>query len=619
MFRYFETRLDPTAPPPDREPPNTLAGFYWHYVSQAKGLFIGLFALGFVLAATEALVPYLIGRLVSVLASTPAGQVWEAAGPALATMVFVILVVRPVCNILFRLLVNHTLAVSFTSMVHWQSYWHVVRQPLGFFNEDFAGRIANRVLQTARPLRESILAFARAVWQILVFGAASIGLLATQDWRLALPMAVWFVLYAVQLVVAVPRIQARSKATTEARSAITGKVVDSFTNILTVKLFGRRTEEDEYIREGYQRFDRAFMSQQRVSTLYMVSLTILNAVFLASTGGIAVWLFSEGRIDAGTMTTALMLSTQILSMSAWVAFEVMGIFENVGSVQEGMQTIARPLTLQDAPDAKPLVVSRGEIRFERLHFTYTEQGDAGVLEGLDLTIRPGENVVLVGRSGVGKTTLTSLLLRFYAPQEGRILIDGQDIAGVTQESLRAQISVVTQDTSLLHRSIAENILYGRPEAGEEAMRDAARQAHAAEFIARLKDHKGRAGYEAHVGERGVKLSGGQRQRIAIARVILKDAPILVLDEATSALDSEVEAAIQESLAVLMQGKSVIAIAHRLSTLQIMDRLVVLDAGRVVEEGSHAALLSRGGIYADLWARQSGGFITPPRQRRETAA
>jgi ATP-binding cassette subfamily B multidrug efflux pump len=314
-----------------------------------------------------------------------------------------------------------------------------------------------------------------------------------------------------------------------------------------------------------------------------------------------------------------MLSTQILSMSAWVAFEVMGIFENVGSVQEGMQTIARPLTLQDAPDAKPLVVSRGEIRFERLHFTYTEQGDAGVLEGLDLTIRPGEKVGLVGRSGVGKTTLTSLLLRFYAPQEGRILIDGQDIAGVTQESLRAQISVVTQDTSLLHRSIAENILYGRPEAGEEAMRDAARQAHAEAFIARLKDHKGRAGYEAHVGERGVKLSGGQRQRIAIARVILKDAPILVLDEATSALDSEVEAAIQESLAVLMQGKSVIAIAHRLSTLQLMDRLVVLDAGRVVEEGSHAALLSRGGIYADLWARQSGGFITPPRQRRETAA
>jgi ATP-binding cassette subfamily B multidrug efflux pump len=351
----------------------------------------------------------------------------------------------------------------------------------------------------------------------------------------------------------------------------------------------------------------------------MVSLTILNAVFLASTGGIAVWLFSEGRIDAGTMTTALMLSTQILSMSAWVAFEVMGIFENVGSVQEGMQTIARPLTLQDAPDAKPLVVSRGEIRFERLHFTYTEQGDAGVLEGLDLTIRPGEKVGLVGRSGVGKTTLTSLLLRFYAPQEGRILIDGQDIAGVTQESLRAQISVVTQDTSLLHRSIAENILYGRPEAGEEAMHEAARQAHAEAFIARLKDHKGRAGYEAHVGERGVKLSGGQRQRIAIARVILKDAPILVLDEATSALDSEVEAAIQESLAVLMQGKSVIAIAHRLSTLQLMDRLVVLDAGRVVEEGSHAALLSRGGIYADLWARQSGGFITPPRQRRETAA
>ena len=326
MFRYFETRLDPTAPPPQAEPPTTLWGFYWYYVAQAKGLFAALFALGFLMAVVEAVVPYLIGRLVSILSSTPPGEIWQAATPALVAMAVVVLVVRPGSTILFRLLVNHTLAVSFTSMVHWQSYWHVVRQPLAFFNEDFAGRIANRVLQTARPLRESVLAVARAVWQILIFGVASIGLLSTQDWRLAAPMGVWFVLYGGLLAVALPRIQARSKATTEARSAITGKVVDSFTNILTVKLFGRCTEEDAYIRDGFRRFDAAFMGQQRVNTLYTVGLTVLNAFFLVSTGGMAVWLFGEGRIDAGTMTTALLLSTQIIAMSGWVAFEVMGIF-----------------------------------------------------------------------------------------------------------------------------------------------------------------------------------------------------------------------------------------------------------------------------------------------------
>jgi ATP-binding cassette, subfamily B, multidrug efflux pump len=343
-----------------------------------------------------------------------------------------------------------------------------------------------------------------------------------------------------------------------------------------------------------------------VNTIYVAGLMILNAVFLVATGAVAVWLFSRNRVDAGTLTTALLLSTQIVSMSGWVAFEVMSIFENVGTVQEGMKTISRPLTMQDRPDAEPLRVSRGEIRFEDVSFSYGD-GET-VIDGLSLTIRPGQKIGFVGRSGVGKTTLVNLLLRFFEPQQGRILIDGQDIAGLREESLRAGISVVTQDTSLLHRSIAENILYGRPEAGEEVMREAARQAHAAEFIERLVDGRGRRAYEAHVGERGVKLSGGQRQRIAIARVILKDAPILVLDEATSALDSEVEAAIQESLATLMEGKTVIAIAHRLSTIAALDRLIVIQEGRVVEEGSHAELVNGGGLYARLWRRQSGGFL-----------
>jgi ATP-binding cassette subfamily B multidrug efflux pump len=615
MFRYFETRLDPTAPPPKDGPPANLLGFYWHFIRQAKGLFAALFALGFLLAVVEAVIPYLIGRLVSILSRTPAEEVLAAAGPALAAMAGIILIVRPLGTILFRLIVNHSLAVSFTSLVHWQNYWHVVRQPLAFFNDDFAGRIANRVLQTARPLRESVLSVARAVWQIIIFGIASIGLLATQDYRLALPMVGWFSLYALIFVMALPRIRARSRDTADARSAITGKVVDSFTNILTVKLFGRRADEDAYIREGFTRFDDAFLRQQRVNTFYVAGLVALNAVLLVTTGGVAVWLFSEHRIDSGTMTTALLLSTQIIAMSGWVAFEVMSIFENVGLVQEGMKTIARPLTLQDRPGASRFQVTRGGIVFDDVRFSYVA-GASDVLDGLTLAVRPGEKVGLVGRSGVGKTTLVSLLLRFFEPQEGRILIDGQDIAVVEQESLRAQISVVAQDTSLLHRSIRENILYGRPSAGEEAMVDAAEKAHAVGFIADLIDQKGRRAYDAHVGERGVKLSGGQRQRIAIARVILKDAPILILDEATSALDSEVEAAIQESLATLMQGKTVIAIAHRLSTLKLMDRLVVLDRGRVAEEGTHAELLARGGLYADLWARQSGGFITPPRRVRE---
>jgi ATP-binding cassette subfamily B multidrug efflux pump len=613
MFRFFETRIDFRKKPPEASPPDTLWGFYWHFIAQAKGLFAALFALGFVLAVVEALVPWLIGRLVNALSTTSPQGIFDEAGPLLITMGAIILLVRPVGTILFRLLVNHSLAVSFTTMVHWQNYWHVVRQPLGFFQEDFAGRIANRVLQTGRPLRETVLSVARAVWQILIFGAASIGLMGTQDWRLAMPMAGWFVLYAALLGFSVPRIQKRSRLSSEARSAVTGKVVDSFTNIMTVKLFGRRKDEDEYISEGYSRLNDAFMSQQRINTLYVAGLTFLNAVFLVATGAVAVWLFSANRVDAGTMTTALLLSTQIVSMSGWVAFEVMGIFENLGTVQEGMKTISRPLTMQDKPTARPLNVPRGEIRFEDVSFSYGE-GDT-VIDRLNLTLRPGEKIGLVGRSGVGKTTLVNLLLRFFEPQGGRILIDGQDIADAQEESLRAQISVVTQDTSLLHRSIRENILYGRPDASEEAMREAARQAHATDFIERLVDGRGRRGFDAHVGERGVKLSGGQRQRIAIARVILKDAPILVLDEATSALDSEVEAAIQESLATLMEGKTVIAIAHRLSTLQLMDRLIVMDEARIVEEGTHEELLENGGLYAGLWSRQSGGFLAPRRENR----
>lgn len=609
MFSFFDSLVDSTASPPG-EPPSGLRTFYWHFVRQAKGLFAALFVVGFVLAVLEAVVPYLIGRLVSILSSVPRERVFDAAGQLLLVMAAIVLVARPLGTILFRLLVNHSIAVSFTTLVHWQNYWHVVRQPLSFFHDDFAGRLASRVMQTARPLRESIVSFVRAVWQILVFGATAIGLLGTQDIRLAAPMLVWFLLYGALLAYTLPKVQVRSRETSETRSAIAGKVVDTFTNIMTVKLFGRRTDDDTYVRDGFLRFQAAFARQQRLNTVYVFCLVCLNAILLVTTGGIGVWLFSEGRVDAGTLTTALLLTTQIIAMSGWVAFEIAGIFENIGIVQEGMKTIAQPLSQLDKPDARPLEAPHGEIRFEDLHFHYMKPHR--VVEGLSLTVGAGEKVGLVGRSGAGKSTLVNLLLRFYEPQSGRILIDGQDIACVTEESLRARLALVAQDSSLLHRSIGENILYARQDADEWMMRDAARKAQADGFIETLVDGKGRHGYEAFVGERGVKLSGGQRQRIAIARVILKDAPILLLDEATSSLDSQVEAAIQDALADLMRGKTVIAIAHRLSTLQLMDRLVVMDGGRIAEQGSHAQLLDRGGLYADLWAHQSGGFIVPPR-------
>ncbi|WP_199084522.1 ABC transporter ATP-binding protein [Bosea sp. ASV33] len=609
MFRFFDSLVDSTASPPG-EPPSGLRRFYWHFVRQAKGLFAALFMLGFALAVVDAVVPYLIGRLVSVLSSMPRERVFDAAGHLLLILAAIVLVVRPLGTILFRLLVNHAIAVSFTTLINWQNYWHVVRQPLAFFHDDFAGRLANRVMQTGRPLRDTIVSFVRAVWQILIFGATAIGLLGTQDIRLAAPMMAWFLFYGALLAYTLPKVQVRSRETSETRSAISGKIVDTFTNMMTVKLFGRRTDDDAYMRDGFRRFQAAFARQQRLNTVYVFCLVCLNAILLAATGGIGVWLFSLGRVDAGTLTTAVLLTTQIIAMSNWVAFEIAGIFENIGIVQEGMKTIAQPLSQLDKPGARPLEAPHGEIRFEDLHFHYTQPHR--VVDGLSLTVGAGEKIGLVGRSGAGKSTLVNLLLRFYEPQSGRILIDGQDIAAVTEESLRARIALVAQDSSLLHRSIGENILYARHDADQQMMRDAARKAQADGFIDKLVDSKGRYGFEAFVGERGVRLSGGQRQRIAIARVILKDAPILLLDEATSSLDSQVEAAIQDALSDLMRGKTVIAIAHRLSTLQLMDRLVVMDGGRIVEQGSHAELLNRGGLYADLWAHQSGGFIVPPR-------
>jgi ATP-binding cassette subfamily B multidrug efflux pump len=461
-------------------------------------------------------------------------------------------------------------------------------------------------MQTGPAIRETIVALITAVWYILVYGTSAVILLAAADRWLALPILVWFGAYLLMLRFFVPRMRDRSKTMSEARSLVTGRVVDSYTNILTVKLFARAREEDAYVRDSIDEHTSVFHASLRLNTLFGLVLSTLNATMVTSTGALALWLWTRGQIEVGTVAMALPLAWQIVQTSGWVAWQVTNIFENVGVVQEGMMTIATPIALTDQPNAPALAVSRGEIAFEAVRFGYGRE--TGVLNDFTLTVQPGEKIGLVGRSGAGKSTVVNLLLRFFDLEEGRILLDGQDIARVTQESLRAQISVVTQDTSLLHRSIRDNIRYGRPDASDADVVEAAKLAHADEFVLDLEDWKGRRGYEAQVGERGVKLSGGQRQRIAIARVILKNAPVLVLDEATSALDSEVEAAIQQSLGTLMAGKTVIAIAHRLSTIARMDRLVVLDRGRIVEQSTHDALLKLNGHYAALWRRQSGGFI-----------
>jgi len=609
MFAFFERLVPPTQTPPETPPPKALLAFYWHFARQAKGLFIALFVAGLSVALLDSLVPVFIGHVVTLVSTHTPDTLWDAAWLHLIGMALVVLIARPVALLMQNVLTHNAIAANMTNLVRWQSHWHVVRQNWSFFQDDFAGRIANRVMQTGPSLRESIVVSINTVWYIIVYGTSAMVLLGSADARLAAPLAVWAVAYVLLLRYFVPRLRDRAREISEMRSWLTGRIVDTYTNILTVKLFARARDEDAYVREAVDEHTASFHRQLRLITLFALSLTIINVTLVVSTAAIAIGLWMHGRIEVGAIAMALPLSWQILAIAGWVAFNVTAVFENVGTVQEGIQSIAQSRRLADRDDARPLVVSKGEIRFENVRFGYGR--DIGVIQDLNLAIRPGERVGLIGHSGAGKSTLVNLLLRFFEIDSGRIVIDGQDIAAVTQESLRTQVAVVTQDTSLLHRSIRDNISYGCPDATDDEIIAAAKKAHAHDFILGLVDWKGRTGYDAHVGERGVKLSGGQRQRIAIARVILKDAPILVLDEATSALDSEVEAAIQEQLADLMEGKTVIAIAHRLSTIARMDRLVVLDRGRIVEEGTHAELLAVGGLYSKLWERQSGGFVTPP--------
>jgi ATP-binding cassette subfamily B multidrug efflux pump len=617
MFRRFETTLDPTREPDRPVPPDGLLAFYWHFARQVKGLLVALFVIELFVALFDTAVPWFMGRIVTFVSKVAPERFLAETWPWLIGMALTVLIARPGIILARYLVTNQAIAGPFTNLIRWQSHWHVVRQSWAFFQNDFAGRISNRVMQTGPALRESLVASVTAVWYIVVYGTTAVFMTAAADWWLTTPILAWFVGYVGLLVYFVPRLRERSKLTSEARSSMMGRIVDSYTNILTVKLFARPRDEDDYVRDSIEFHTGRFLAQQRLITAFGVILAVLNALLVFAAGALALLLWRFGMVEVGVIAMVLPLAFQLTNMSRWIAFSVTDIFEQVGVVQEGMITIARPLQLVDRPDAKSLAVEKGAIAFDDVRFHYGRE--TGVLDAFTLSIRPGEKIGLVGRSGAGKSTVVNLLMRFFDLEGGRILIDGQDIAGMTQESLRAQISMVTQDTSLLHRSIRDNIRYGRPDAAEEEIVTAAKLAHAMEFIPDLSDWRGRRGFDAHVGERGVKLSGGQRQRIAIARVILKNAPILVLDEATSALDSEVEAAIQASLDTLMAGKTVIAIAHRLSTIARMDRLVILDHGQIVEQGTHAELLRHGGHYAALWRRQSGGFIDVTPEPRVDAA
>ncbi|KQT49785.1 multidrug ABC transporter ATP-binding protein [Devosia sp. Leaf420] len=606
MLKWFETRLDAYPAGEPTEPPKGLLAFCLHYsLGAKKWLALMAFAAAAV-AIGEILVFGFIGDVVNWLADADPNTFLETDGWKLALMGAMVVFIVPGFALLSTLTMNQTLLGNFPQRIRWMAHRYLIRQSMSYFQDEFAGRIGAKLMQTSLAVREVVMKLLDMLVYVVVYFTGAVILAAAADWRLAVPFLAWLAAYVALMVYFIPRMGKISQAQADARSMMTGRIVDSYTNIATVKLFSHSNREETYAREAMDEFLDTVYRQMRLFTWLNMLVLWSNALLLFAVGATGIWLWMQGIMSPGALAVALGLVMRFQGMSQWVMWEMSSLFENIGTVKDGINSISLPRVVSDKPAAKAIGRVAGDIKFDNVSFHYGKE--SGVIEGLNLNIKPGEKIGLVGRSGAGKSTIVNLLLRFYDRQGGRILMDDKDIAEVQQDSLRANVGVVTQDTSLLHRSVRENITYGRPDATEEEMIEAAKLAEAHDFILNLTDYKGRTGYDAHVGERGVKLSGGQRQRIAIARVLLKNAPILVLDEATSALDSEVEAAIQSQFELLMRGKTVIAIAHRLSTIAMMDRLVVLDKGQIVEQGTHAELVDSGGIYSQLWARQSGGFL-----------
>lgn len=607
MFRYFENLVDPYGDYAESDsPPKHLWPFLKSFSGPFRRLFIWTAVFSVVVAVIELWLISYMGRIVDLIGATDPAQIWILHGAEFILVALFILFLRPIIQALDVALLQNAILPNFGTVVRWRSHRHVLRQSVGWFENDFAGRISNRIMQTPGAAGEVVFQAFDAVTYSVAYVVGAAVLLGDADPRLMIPMAVWFVGYLLLMRWTVRRVGPAAKASSDARSALTGRIVDGYTNIHSVKMFAHHDRELDYAKEAIENVRQTFAREMRIYTLMDMILTALNGVLVVGVVGWGVWLWSQGLASVGIVAAATALSLRLSAMTGWIMWAVTNLFQNLGIVSEGMETIAQPIALTDNRAAEDLNVPAGEICFDQVSHHYGK--DSGGLDKVSLTIRPGEKVGLVGRSGAGKSTLVKLLLRFYDTEGGQIRIDGQDISGVTQDSLRRAIGMVQQDSALLHRSVRDNILYGNPSADEAAMIAAAKSAEAHEFILGLEDGEGRKGYDAHVGERGVKLSGGQRQRIALARVILKDAPILLLDEATSALDSEVEAAIQRTLYGMMQGKTVIAIAHRLSTISEMDRIIVMEDGRIIEDGTHEALLAQNGQYAGFWNRQSGGFI-----------
>ena len=611
VFDWLEGFSDPFPPEIPDKPPQSLLGFMLHYVRPFKTLLIAVVVLGICVATLEVLLFAFVGKLVDWLAVADRASFYAEHKFQIIGMSILVLVVLPALKFFYNAVSHQGLLGNFAMRIRWQAHRYLLRQSVDFFQNDFAGRIATKMMQTALGVRDSVMKITQILVYVVVYFTATLLLFASSDLRLTAPMLLWFLGYLITLFYFIPKLRQVAMEQAEARSAVTGRVVDSYTNITTVKMFSHVKDEDEYAREGMELFLDNVYLQMRLSTNLNLALNLLNSFLIFSVAATSIWLWQLNAVSVGAIAFALGVIIRLQGMAQWTLWEVSSLFENIGVVQDGIETIARERSITDKTGAQPLIVDQGKITFENIEFNYDKVADehhGGVITDLSLTVQPGEKIGIVGRSGAGKSTLVNLLLRFYDLKSGKITIDDQNICEVTQHSLRAQIGMVTQDTSLLHRSVLENIRYGSNASDMQSVVEAAKKAKADEFIDELEDLSGRKGFQAHVGERGVKLSGGQRQRIAIARVLLKNAPILILDEATSALDSEVEAAIQESLYSLMEGKTVIAIAHRLSTIAAMDRLVIMDEGRIVEQGSHDMLLKSGGLYAELWARQSGGFL-----------